>query len=86
MSVENFSSMCCGPWVHHRHPASKMKFGILLIAIGLIWLGARAGYIDLSWLHFVPFWPTACILFGAWLLYNGLRREKPRTDKERREV
>ena len=80
-SYKDFGSMCCGPWVHHRHPASKMKFGILLIAIGLIWLGARAGFIDLSWLHLVPFWPAAFILFGAWLLYNGLRREKPRTDK-----
>ena len=85
-STKNFGSMCCRPWVHHRHPASKMKTGFLLVTIGLIWLGERAGFIDLSWLHLVPFWPTAFILFGAWLLYNGLRREKPRTDKERREV
>jgi uncharacterized membrane protein len=86
-STNNFGSICCGPWVHRSHPASKMKFGLLLVAIGLIWLGARVGLLDLSWLHAVPFWPTAFILFGAWLVYNGLRREKPKTvDQERREV
>lgn len=85
-SYKNFGSMCCRRWVHHRHPASKTKTGFLLVAIGLLWLGARVGLLDLSWLHAVPFWPTAFILFGAWLVYNGLMEEKPRTDKERREM
>jgi hypothetical protein len=86
-SKKNFGSMCCGPWVRHSHPASRMKTGLLLIAIGLIWLGARVGLLDLSWMHAVPFWPTAFILFGAWLLYNGLRGEKAGTfDNKRREV
>jgi hypothetical protein len=86
-STKNFGPLCCGPWVHHRHPASKAKFGLLLVAIGLLWLGASLGLLDLSWLHAVPFWPAIFILFGAWLVYHGLRGEKPGTiDKERREV
>jgi len=85
-STKNFGSMCCGPWVHHRHPASKKKIGFLLVTIGLIWLGARVGFLDLSWLHAVPFWPAAFILFGAWLVYNGLTVDKARTNKERKEV
>ena len=83
-SYKNFGSMCCGPWVHHRNPASKMKIGLLLVAIGLLWLGASLGFLDLSWLRAVPFWPTAFILFGVWLVYNGLMGEKPKTDKEKR--
>ena len=86
-AYKNNGPMCCRPWVHHRHPASKTKTGFLLVAIGLTWLGARVGFLDLTWLHTVPFWPAAFILFGAWLVYNGLRGEKPRTiDKERTEV
>ena len=86
-STKNFGSMCCRPWVHHRHPASKMKTGFLLVTIGLIWLGSRVGFLDLSWLHAVPFWPAAFILIGAWLVYRGFMGGKPGTiDKERREV
>lgn len=87
-SRKNFGFMCCGPWVHRRRPGSKTKTGLLLVAIGLIWLGATKGWIDLSWMHAVPFWPAAFILFGAWLVYHGLMGEKPgnHSDKERREV
>jgi hypothetical protein len=70
-SNKNFGFMCCGPWAHRSHPASGYKFGILLITIGLIWLGAAVGWIDLSWLRSVPFWPTAFILFGVWLVFKG---------------
>jgi len=83
---KNIGPMCCRSGVHHRHPASKMKIGFLLVAIGLIWLGARVGFIDLSWLHAVPFWPAAFILFGAWLVYNELRarNQEQLTKKGRR--
>lgn len=73
---------CCGPWLHRSHPSKKKKMGLLLIMIGLVWLGARIGLLDLTWLHAIPFWPAVLILVGAWLVYNGLMRERPRAEKE----
>jgi len=76
---KNIGNMCCGPWTYHRNPARKMKVGILLVTIGLIWLGARLGLLDFSWLQAVHFWPAVFILLGVWMVYKGFRQGKPRT-------
>jgi uncharacterized membrane protein len=76
---KNIGNMCCGPWTHQRNPARKKKIGILLVTIGLIWLGARLGLLDFSWLQVVPFWPAVFILLGVWMVCKGFRQEKQRT-------
>jgi hypothetical protein len=64
-----------------------MKVGILLVTIGLIWLGARLGLLDFSWLQAVHFWPAALILLGFCMVYKGSRQGKPRiTDNKTEEV
>jgi hypothetical protein len=72
---KNIGNLCCGPWSRQGHPARKRRFGILLVIIGLIWLGARLGLLNFSWLQTVPFWPTALILLGVWMVYDGFMRE-----------
>ena len=74
----NFGHMCCGLWDHRRNRAAKLKIGILLIAIGLLWLGARLGLLDFSWLQAVYFWPAVFILLGVWMVYKGFMRGRPR--------
>jgi hypothetical protein len=71
----SFGHMCCGLWDHRRNPAAKLKIGILLIAIGLLWLGARGGIFDFAWLQTVYFWPMLVVLLGACMAYKGLRRK-----------
>ena len=84
---KNFRNMCCGPWTHRGNPARKKKIGILLITIGLIWLGARLGLIDFSWLQTVYVWPAVLILAGVWMVYKGLIRKKSGTiDDKSKEV
>ena len=84
---KNFGNLCCGPWTHHRNPARKMKVGILLVIIGLIWLGAKAGLLDFSWLQTVHFWPAVVILLGVWMVCKGFMQRKTRTiDKKTEEV
>ncbi|HQM44635.1 MAG TPA: DUF5668 domain-containing protein [Smithellaceae bacterium] len=84
---KNVGSLCCRPWIHHRHPALRKKIGIFMILIGLIWLGSRMGLLDFSWLPAVYFWPAVFILAGTCLVYRGFTKSKPRTiDKERKEV
>jgi putative Mn2+ efflux pump MntP len=62
-----------------------MKVGILLVTIGLIWLGARLGLLDFSWLQAVYFWPAVFILLGVWMVHKGFRQGKPRTFDDKTE-
>ena len=75
----NFGHVCGGLWDHRRNPAAKLKTGILLIAIGLLWLGARGGIFDFAWLQTVYFWPAVFIVLGVWMVYKGFMRGRPRT-------
>jgi hypothetical protein len=84
---KNVGNLCCSPWMHRRNPGQKMKIGILLVVIGLLWLGARAGLLDFSWLKAIYFWPTAFILLGAWMVYQGVHpgeRQEQLTGKQGR--
>jgi hypothetical protein len=85
VASKNIGNMCCGPWTHQRNPARKKKIGILLVTIGLIWLGARLGLLDFSMLQAVHFWPAAFILLGVWMVYKGFRQGKPRTIDDKTE-
>mgnify|MGYP000856175569 CR=1 FL=1 len=71
----NAGHLCCGPWGHRGNPAAKLGIGLLLISLGLLWLGARAGIFDFSWLQSVYFWPVMVVLCGACMVYKGLRRD-----------
>jgi hypothetical protein len=84
---KNIGNMCCGPWNHQRNPDRKKKIGILLVTIGLIWLGARLGLLDFSWLQAVHFWPAALILLGVWMAYKGFLLGRPeKNDNKTKEV
>jgi hypothetical protein len=67
--------MCCGLWDHRRNPAVKLKIGLLLIVIGLLWLGVRGGMFDFTWLQTVFFWPMMVVLLGACMVYRGSKRK-----------
>jgi hypothetical protein len=87
VASKNFGNLCCGPWTHHRNPARKMKVGILLVTIGLIWLGAKAGLLDFSWFQGIHFWPAVVILLGVWMVCKGFMQRKTRIiDKKTEEV
>jgi uncharacterized membrane protein len=80
VASKNFGNLCCSAWTHRRNPARKKKIGILLVTIGLIWLAARLGLLDFSWLQAVYFWPAVLILLGVWMVYKGSMRGIPRTN------
>jgi hypothetical protein len=71
----NWGHMCCGFWDHRRTSAVKLKIGLLMIVIGLIWMGVRVGLFDFSWLRTVYFWPMMIVLIGAFMVYKGLKRK-----------
>ena len=83
---KNFGNLCCRSWTHQRNPARKKKIGILLVTIGLIWLGASVGMLDFSWLQAIHFWPVVLILLGVWMVYKGFMRgiQEQVTTKQRR--
>jgi ABC-type polysaccharide/polyol phosphate export permease len=78
--------MCCGPWLRHSHTGFRFTIGILLILIGFLWFGARMGWVDLTWIHAVPFWPVIVIAVGICLVYRGLTTKKVFRSENHREV
>lgn len=52
--------------------------GTIMIVIGVIWLLQKTGFISLAWMHGIPFWPIALILFGAWIVAAGIVRKRRR--------
>ena len=76
---------CCGHWFSRNHQGFRIRIGILLLLIGLIWYGARIGWVDFTWLYRIHFWPVVVMIIGAWLIYRGLwtrRTVKSENDKE----
>ena len=57
--VNEHKHSLCGNWSDRRN--SHIGFGVLLVIIGLIWLGARMGYIPVEWFQSGFFWPAVVI-------------------------
>jgi hypothetical protein len=54
---------------HPRHArrSGKVFVGILVLLLGLIWLGQN---LDIEWVRDLKFWPLAVIAFGIYLLFE----------------
>jgi len=63
---------CCGHWFSRNHQGFRIRIGILLLLIGLIWYGARIGWVDFTWFYRIHFWPVVVMIIGALLIYRGL--------------
>lgn len=70
---EGMGWMCCGPWMRSGHRRCPAIIGVMLIAIGLIWLGFRTGWLDYNWIHAIPIFPLVMIAVGAWIVYGHFR-------------
>jgi hypothetical protein len=64
----------CKSWCANRN--SSIRFGVLLVIIGLIWLGAKAGFLPVEWFHSELFWPSVVIFFGSWITLKNIIRRK----------
>jgi hypothetical protein len=47
--------------------SGKIFVGILILMLGLIWLGQN---LDIEWVRDLKFWPLAVIAFGVYLLFE----------------
>ena len=65
----------CGSWSSRRN-SRRTGFGVLLLTIGLVWLGATTGYIPMEWFHSEFFWPVVFILLGSWMVIKSVIRKK----------
>ena len=63
---------CCGPWLRHGHDRSRLVIGIVLILIGMTWFAASNGWIELTWIQAIPFWPVMVTICGIWMVSRGL--------------
>ena len=64
----------CRSWFFSRK--NPIRFGIMLVIIGLVWLGARTGYVPVEWLHSELFWPSVVIFIGSWIVVKSMIRRK----------
>ena len=45
-------------------------FGILVIALGVVWMGNEAGW----WLINLPFWPLVIVIIGLFMFFGSLKK------------
>jgi hypothetical protein len=55
--------------------------GLMMILIGLVWFGARLGWLDFSWFRIVPLGPLILIMIGLWVVYRGVMPKKMNHEK-----
>lgn len=84
--IKGVGYMCCTPWTHHSYKGFRLTIGILMILLGFIWFGIRMGWIDVSWLQGIPFWPLIGIIVGICMVYRGLTTKKVIDSKNLKEV
>ncbi len=63
----------CHDWRRwwHREGRRRGSFGIFLIIIGGLWLGAELGFFNSTF-----FWPLAFISVGIWIVVSSVLRGK----------
>lgn len=64
----------CRSWCSRGN--SGVRFGVLLVVIGLVWLGARMGFLPVEWFHSELFWPGVFVFFGFGIILKALIRRK----------
>lgn len=70
---ENKASLCRS-WCKTRN--SRLRFGVLLVIVGLVWFGARMGFLPVEWFHSELFWPGVVVMVGSWIVFKSLIRRK----------
>lgn len=78
--------MCCGPWMRGSHSGFRLTIGFMLILIGSLWLGARMGWIDVTWFYKIPVLPLVVVIIGICLVYKGLNARKATESQNGKEV
>jgi apolipoprotein N-acyltransferase len=53
--------------------SSGIFWGILLVAIGLIWIGKKMGFIPYD---MALFWPSVMVIMGIWLMATAMMRRR----------
>jgi hypothetical protein len=59
----------CMCWSRKR--CHRVRFGILLIVIGLLWLGQKAGWVPLE-----IFGPLVLLTFGVWMIVTSYLQKR----------
>ena len=62
---------CWTPEVWRTHRGRRIRFAILLVLMGLVWLGSRAGWFDHALLG-----PLMVTLVGAWLVVVAMVKRR----------
>ena len=53
--------------------SSGVFWGIFFIAVGMIWLGKKAGWFPPEWI--AMFWPALFIVMGIWIIAASFIRK-----------
>jgi len=55
----------------YRGGTSRILVGVVIILLGLMWLGQEYG---VDWLRDIRFWPVAVIAFGLLIIFGERKR------------
>ena len=59
-------------WHYESHGSGfgGIIFGLIVLALGLIWMGNEAGW----WAIDLPFWPLVVVVIGLFMFFGSLKK------------
>jgi len=68
---------CCNRQRLHRNRSNRgIRFGILVILIGLFWYGIKVNWFPVQWINSSVFAPIVLMFVGAWVLVGSILRKR----------
>jgi len=71
---DNRKPSICSSWRSSKN--CGIRFGIMMVIFGLIWLGVRMGFLPVEWFHSELFWPMMVVLAGSWIIVKSVIRRQ----------
>jgi hypothetical protein len=74
--LRNYFSCCNWQGLYGNKLNRGIRFGILLIVIGLFWYGIKVEWFPTQWVNARVFAPVVLMLVGVWILIGSILRKK----------
>ncbi len=71
---QKYHNCCDGRRWRKKHYKRGLRFGVMLVILGLLWCAAKTGMLPVELTQ--TFWPVAMIFIGIWISMVSIIKKK----------